>query len=556
MNRFSTLFSSFRNGRQAQAIAFLAILALVLTSAIVAAQPSSSALATGSFSANGGAVTLSFGKPVANLPVSFYQSADRKVDSRDLLLGSVVLSNASIPQTFVLGRDLDLPNDAGDAVEADGDYFILARSSAGVLPLVGLYQYAGGSIFVHGSEGADVVTASDSGDKVFVALDETVYTFASDSFKMFYIRTHGGADRVDLSGVVGHRGLTAAWAVDTLRSLGDATIDALLDAGASPMDLGVALVKRAVALQGGPADSLQETIGDASYKAIEAVDCSLFANAGAINGGPGPDVLTGTADNDKIFGNGDDDILSGLGGCDRLNGGDGDDTLDGGDDKDWAMYDDSPSRVIVDLTGALPTTDGWGTTDSLVLGTLENIWGSAFNDRLIGDTADNRIIGDAGNDTMLGNIGDGWLQGGSGVDNIRGNDGNDLIQGDDGNDIIQGQNDDDAIFGGDGDDNMIGGPGYDDMAGGLGNDFMNGHANDDIMSGGWGDDIMWGQGGSDRLDGNEDDDTLYGVDDTCADDLAEDRLHGNVGADTAYAAVASAAPDNVLASVETTIACP
>ena len=555
MNWVTHLPAVFRQ-RRARSVATLLVIVLIVTTAWVAAQPSSDALAGGSFIANGNTVTLNFGKAAPNATVTFFQSADRRADARDVVLGTAVMANAATPQSFVLGTDLNLPNDAGDAADAEYDYYILAKSSAGTLALVGLYQYNGGSIFVHGSSGADVVTARDSGDAVVMTFDGALHSYASSSFKGFAIRTHDGNDRIDLSGVVGHRGPTDAWAEATLRGLNDTRINAMLDAKDSPMSIGQALVERAYAINGELADTIAETIGVDNYKALEYVDCYLFANGGAQNGGPGNDILTGTADNDRLFGNGGDDTLSGLGGCDKLNGGANNDSLDGGADKDWAMYNDSPSRVVVDLTGALATTDGWGGTDTIVLATLENVWGSAFNDRIIGDTADNRLLGDAGNDTILGNVGDGWIEGGFGNDNLRGNDGNDLIEAGDGDDIIQGQNDNDTITGGYGNDNMIGGAGYDDMMGGVGADFMNGHFNDDIMSGGFGDDVMWCQAGTDRLDGNEDNDTLYGADDTCTDDLAIDRLHGNVGTDTAYAAVASAFPDDVLTSVETTIPCP
>ncbi len=53
-----------------------------------------------------------------------------------------------------------------------------------------------------------------------------------------------------------------------------------------------------------------------------------------INGGPGPDILTGdqsaVPEADQIFGLAGDDILDGLLGNDTLSGGLGDDSLTGG----------------------------------------------------------------------------------------------------------------------------------------------------------------------------------------------------------------------------------
>ena len=67
--------------------------------------------------------------------------------------------------------------------------------------------------------------------------------------------------------------------------------------------------------------------------AVVFVTVALFAGVGAaqiINGGNGPDTLTGTAQNDTLNGGNGPDLLRGLRGNDTLNGGQGNDRCRGG----------------------------------------------------------------------------------------------------------------------------------------------------------------------------------------------------------------------------------
>ena len=60
---------------------------------------------------------------------------------------------------------------------------------------------------------------------------------------------------------------------------------------------------------------------------------ALFAGVGAavvINGGPGPDTLNGTPQNDTLRGGNGPDLLRGFQGDDTLNGGSGKDRCRGG----------------------------------------------------------------------------------------------------------------------------------------------------------------------------------------------------------------------------------
>ena len=128
-----------------------------------------------------------------------------------------------------------------------------------------------------------------------------------------------------------------------------------------------------------------------------------------------------------------------------LEGGAGDDLLDGGEDQDEADYFNAAVGVRVDLTLTAAQDTGMG-RDTLV--SIEDLFGSPFNDRLTGNDADNTIDGDEGDDTIAGGAGDDFLTGRTGRDQIAAGDGDDVVSGDDGADAIDGGDGDDFIEGG------------------------------------------------------------------------------------------------------------
>lgn len=244
-----------------------------------------------------------------------------------------------------------------------------------------------------------------------------------------------------------------------------------------------------------------------------------------IRGGDANDTIEGDDGNDILFGDGGKDTIRGGQGDDRLDGGAGDDLLDGQAGSDWADYRSAPGSIEVQLQNdkTKDKKDGYGNTDRLP--NIENVDGSAFNDKITGDGAANHLKGNDGKDEILGGSGDDKIEGGNGDDTLKGQGDRDTILGDGGNDTVEGGADDDTIEGGDGDDDLNGDEvsesvtGNDSIDGGAGSDFIRGwNGNDalfggdgkDDVRGGFGDDMLSGGDGSDTLDGGRGRDSMEG----------------------------------------------
>ncbi|MDH4385034.1 MAG: M10 family metallopeptidase C-terminal domain-containing protein [Caulobacter sp.] len=220
------------------------------------------------------------------------------------------------------------------------------------------------------------------------------------------------------------------------------------------------------------------TLGDASGFSIKAQifgigssENDTLSSVESLIGSDFNDSLTGDAGANRLDGGLGDDLLIGGLGADQLIGGGGVDTAD---------YGAALAAVIVDLKTGL--VSGGAGADSL--SGVENISGSAFNDRLTGFTGDNLLDGGDGDDQLSG-------------------------------------------FGGD--DTLIGGPGNDLLTGGAGYDFIDGGAGRDTASyrgalGGVTADLQTG-----RSTGAQDRDTLVGIENLIGSDF-NDTLTGNNGA--------------------------
>jgi Ca2+-binding RTX toxin-like protein len=157
-----------------------------------------------------------------------------------------------------------------------------------------------------------------------------------------------------------------------------------------------------------------------------------------------PNSLLGLGGNDVLQGRGGDDVLFGedtsggnptfgTPGSDRLDGGPGDDTLFGGaglligdtfiggaGSNDMVSYATAPNGVGVDLAKGRASGEG---PDRL--SGIEDVTGSTWADRLVGDAKPNSLVGGDGSDTLTGGSGDDFLGGGNGTDTARGGRGRD-----------------------------------------------------------------------------------------------------------------------------------
>lgn len=247
--------------------------------------------------------------------------------------------------------------------------------------------------------------------------------------------------------------------------------------------------------------------------------------ADVLNGGAGDDVVFGLGGNDTIKGGAGNDVLAGNEGNDSLSGGEGDDYLmpgagndvvDGGAGNDWAAYEDATAGVTIDLNKTSSQSTGGSGLDRLI--GIENVYGSAFNDTLIGDAGANMFGGGAGNDTIVAGKGDDTLVGDVGNDNLDGGDGDDYMIGGAGDDVLKGgagvdwSSYEDATAGVVVDLNKTGvqdtgGAGKDTL---TGVEFLYGSAFNDTLTGDAKDNYLWGNDGDDKLYGNAGDDHLSG----------------------------------------------
>ncbi|MGV6800861.1 MAG: calcium-binding protein, partial [bacterium] len=225
-------------------------------------------------------------------------------------------------------------------------------------------------------------------------------------------------------------------------------------------------------------------------------------------------TFTGTSAAENVAGTTMDDVLIGLEGADTLFGYAGTDSAD---------YSASDAAVTVNLTTGVNTG---GHADGDMLNDIENLTGSAFDDRLTGDNLVNNVLyggdgadklyGRGGDDSLFGELGDDKLNGGLGADILNGSFGFDAamydlassavsvslmtgtgtlgealgdtlisierLVGSDFDDVLEGDNNSNRLEGGDGADTLTGHGGFDKLLGGAGADIMDGGADFDTVT--------------------------------------------------------------------------
>ncbi len=238
------------------------------------------------------------------------------------------------------------------------------------------------------------------------------------------------------------------------------------------------------------------------YTNVENITATPFDDT--LEGDEGINVLQAGDGDDALLGNGGTDILAPGAGTDRVDGGEGSDTVD---------YADLFLGIHVDLVqGTAFHLDGdyapTGITDTLV--SIENVRGTAFDDRILGNSEDNLVLGSMGRDRLdLGGghdlvdytdlvfAGDQGLWIDLGVQANWDLDALPQAQ-DQGYQVqwlahveeIHGSSSGDRIYGTDGNETLDGGAGIDELRGRGGDDLFLGHNDGDRIHGGDGNDTL------------------------------------------------------------------
>jgi Ca2+-binding RTX toxin-like protein len=260
----------------------------------------------------------------------------------------------------------------------------------------------------------------------------------------------------------------------------------------------------------------------------------------------GADTIIGNDGVDHIYAGGGNDIIKGGGGADSINGAAG---------RDGVSYEDSGVGVEVSLVAG---KGKGGTAEGDTFISIEDVYGSNHDDKLVGNSKDNLLSGDDGNDVLKGGGGADILKGGAGNDVMEIDGVDDRTHGGDGIDTLVANStqglrinldsgfiganpwgnagaghygasaeygsgpgfvppapgtppnvtDVENVIGSNHDDAIIGNELANDLFGGNGDDLLSGLAGDDVIDGGTGDDIIYGGLGADWLSGGADFDTF------------------------------------------------
>jgi Ca2+-binding RTX toxin-like protein len=255
-------------------------------------------------------------------------------------------------------------------------------------------------------------------------------------------------------------------------------------------------------------------------------------------------TVIGTDTNNWLAGTGGGDLIKGFGGDDTLKGGGGADQLYGGTGIDTALYADSPTGVMIQLTSGYGV---YGTAQGDRLYSIENVYGSGYNDIFYGNAGTNQLYGLSGFDTITGGGGGDMLDGGDGDDFLSGDAGADTLIGGTGTDTADYLLSPGAVYVSLIDNFGLFNDAHGDTFSGIervvgsawGDDTLIGDDGANILDGWDGSDRLEGRGGADLLDGNFGADTMIGGsgDDTYIVDDAADVVTeaGGQGSDTVVA---------------------
>jgi len=271
--------------------------------------------------------------------------------------------------------------------------------------------------------GIDMIDGGTGVDLAFIAFAARVAPIVFDNSNANAVNTImvggvaagsvTGVEQIVFIGGVGGDTITGGGSNDTLvgnqgndvlaGGLGDDVLDGGGDVDTASYAWAAAGVTVNLA-QAGPQDT---GAGVDTLLSIESLMGSAFsdqfigdeANNGLLGEG-GQDWLISAGGADQLWGGEGQDSVWGGAGDDLLDGGAGDDTIDGGAGVDTVSYDRAGGGVEVDLSILEDQLTRGAGIDTLV--SIENIVGSAFDDRLAGNAGGNRLTGGAGADLLAG----------------------------------------------------------------------------------------------------------------------------------------------------------
>lgn len=380
---------------------------------------------------------------------------DLEVNNEGLLVGGTVTGISFYIGSRLVAEFSDMPWSAAALGTAADDRFWLnsgsglnallqitplefdaSRSSAPIgLNFYGFEQ----NITVFGSLGSDEIVGSEGADTI-------VGDAGNDT-----IRSHGSGNHLFGGGGNDHFFMSTSFGADTV------------EGGAGASDYVWYLANGSVTVD------LRDSSKNAGL-AVGDVLLGIENVVGAlqddwISGDRAANFLNGVSGLDEIYGRGGNDII----GMDsawegtKLFGGAGRDTFfcssatgilfHGGNGVDTVDFDFNyygVSGVEVDMRTPLSGSE----VSNARFVSIENIKGSIYGDKILGDKGSNLFSGNSGDDT---------LDGRSGSDTLRGGTGQDLLNGGKGAD---------TLFGNRGDDTLRGGVGNDQLTGGQGADFF------------------------------------------------------------------------------------
>ena len=214
------------------------------------------------------------------------------------------------------------------------------------------------------------------------------------------------------------------------------------------------------------------------------------------------------------YGNGLDNLITPNDGANLIDGGDGIDTVSYGQSQvpvivqlfgEWDFGAINPFS-LASVTGPMARTAGAGGAEGDILVNVECLFGSNFNDFLVGNAGENLLRGQDGDDTLLGHAGNDVLEGGAGADELVGGLGGDFAAYTQASGsvivdlILTGNNTGDAA-----------GDSYNsipNLRGSMHNDLLNGTFGQNRIEGLDGNDAMRGRGGGDTYVGGNGSDTF------------------------------------------------